>query len=220
MTWARQPQFQSTDFGRGHDASPRTRSTISSSTTAAARRSWTWRPGSESASPRCSTRSPLPGFSGGRRREAGRATTTSRGGSVSGRRFVRLGRRSLQHRFDNCVVAVPCGRGRTSSTSRMGRSGPGALTATRKRCWPHGAKLGQRPGDPRSARILTPRSMSLDIKKSAGTMPSQPPRVSHQGLVIHRDRKWKRVRRPSSSGVRTKAHDQSSDACARQLMGR
>jgi hypothetical protein len=45
-----------------------------------------------------------------------------------------------------------------------------------------------------SARCLTPCSMSCDIKKSAGTISSQPASVNHQGAVTHRDRKRKRVR--------------------------
>jgi hypothetical protein len=30
------------------------------------------------------------------------------------------------------------------------------------------------------------------MRNSAGTMASRPPRVSHQGAVLQRDRKWKR----------------------------
>jgi hypothetical protein len=73
-----------------------------------------------------------------------------------------------------------------------------------------------------SARCLTPCSMSRDIKKSAGTMRSQPPRVNHHGAVFHLDRNRKRVRWPPSIGVSKKAHDQSSVAfcLCRQLAGR
>jgi hypothetical protein len=73
-----------------------------------------------------------------------------------------------------------------------------------------------------SARSLTPRSMSRDIRASAGTMRSQPPRVNHHGVVFHLDRNRKRVRWPASIGVREKAQVQSSVALcfSRQLAGR
>ena len=53
-------------------------------------------------------------------------------------------------------------------------------------------------------------------------MKSWPPRVNHHGAVIHLDRNRKRVRWPSSIGVRKKAHDQSSVALcfSLQLAGR
>jgi len=47
-----------------------------------------------------------------------------------------------------------------------------------------------------SARRFTPRSMSRDMTKSAGTITSHPAAVNHHGSVVHRDRKWNRVRRP------------------------
>lgn len=41
-----------------------------------------------------------------------------------------------------------------------------------------------------SARSFTPFRWSRDIRKSAGTMASQPQSVNHQGAVTQRDRKW------------------------------
>jgi hypothetical protein len=54
--------------------------------------------------------------------------------------------------------------------------------------------------------------MSLDIKKSAGSITAQVPNVSHQGWVVARQRKIRRARPPESSGMTVKTHVQSTDA--------
>lgn len=48
----------------------------------------------------------------------------------------------------------------------------------------------------RSARRLTPASMSRAMTKSAGTIVRPTPSLNHQGEVTQRDRKWNRVRPP------------------------
>jgi hypothetical protein len=50
-----------------------------------------------------------------------------------------------------------------------------------------------------SALARTPRSMSRDMMKSAGTISNRPPRFSHQGAVTQRDRKWNLVREPCNN---------------------
>lgn len=94
------------------------------------------------------------------------------------------------------------------------RRGDAYALKPQKQVWPVEAKD--------SALCLTPRSMSRDIRKSAGTMRSQPPSVNHHGAVFHLDRNRKRVRWPPSIGAREKAQVQSSVALCRcrQLAGR
>src|SRR3954451_10409131 len=75
---------------------------------------------------------------------------------------------------------------RSSVSSSDGRQEASGLLVLRDQCDGDRAYAAEAVF---SARCFTPRNMSRDITKSAGTTPSHPLRVNHQGCVTHRDRK-------------------------------